>query len=200
MPVEIRKLVVTREDVDFEGFKSTEKTIRRVTVAAVIKNPMAGRYEENLSPIFDIGEELGDRLCRIGMEELGGAVESYGKACIVGMDGELEHGGAILHPKLGYAMRKAIVLPCRALIPGNKKVGNPGAKIDIPLGFRDEAALRSHYDTIPEAGVFDAPRADELVVIVALTDGGRPHPRIGGKGMADYLARLAQEATTRQEG
>ena len=67
MPVEIRKLVVTREDVDFEGFKSTEKTIRRVTVAAVIKNPMAGRYEENLSPIFDIGEELGDRLCRIGM-------------------------------------------------------------------------------------------------------------------------------------
>ena len=121
---------------------------------------MAGRYEENLSPIFDIGEELGDRLCRIGMEELGGAVESYGKACIVGMDGELEHGGAILHPAgLRNAQGHRTALP--GVDSGNKKVGNPGAKIDIPLGFRDEAALRSHYDTIPEVGVFDAPRADE---------------------------------------
>lgn len=193
MAVEIRKIVTTREDVDFEGFTKTEKTIRRVTVAAVIKNPMAGRYVEDLSPIYEIGEELGAKLCAIGMEELGAPVENYGKACIIGMDGELEHGGAMLHPKLGYSMRKVIGLPCRALIPGNKKVGNPGAKIDIPLGFRDEAALRTHYDTIPEVGVFDAPRADEMVVIVALTDGGRPHPRIGGINMGDYLARIAKE-------
>lgn len=193
MAVEIRKIVTTKEDVNFEGFTKTEKTIRRVTVAAVIKNPMAGRYEEDLSPIYDIGAELGDMLCKIGMEELGAPVENYGKACIVGLNGELEHGGAMLHPKLGYAMRKAIGMPCRALIPGNKKVGNPGAKIDIPLGFRDEAALRTHYDTIPEIGVFDAPRADEMVVIVALTDGGRPHPRIGGLNMNDYLARIAKE-------
>lgn len=193
MAVEIRKIVTTKEDVNFEGFTKTEKTIRRVTVAAVIKNPMAGRYEEDLSPIYDVGAELGDMLCKIGMEELGAPVENYGKACIVGLNGELEHGGAMLHPKLGYAMRKAIGMPCRALIPGNKKVGNPGAKIDIPLGFRDEAALRTHYDTIPEIGVFDAPRADEMVVIVALTDGGRPHPRIGGLNMNDYLARIAKE-------
>ena len=199
MSVEIRKIVTTKEDVDFEGFTKTEKTIRSVTVAAVIKNPMAGRYVEDLSPIYDIGEELGDLLCRIGMEELGAPVENYGKACIIGLNGELEHGGAILHPKLGYAMRKAIGMPCRALIPGNKKVGNPGAKIDIPLGFRDEAALRTHYDTIPEVGVFDAPRADEMVVIVALTDGGRPHPRIGGKNMNDYLARIAQEEAAKAE-
>ena len=193
MAVEIRKIVTTKEDVNFEGFTKTEKTIRRVTVAAVIKNPMAGRYEEDLSPIYDIGAELGDMLCKIGMDELGAPVENYGKACIVGLNGELEHGGAMLHPKLGYAMRKAIGMPCRALIPGNKKVGNPGAKIDIPMGFRDEAALRTHYDTIPEIGVFDAPRADEMVVIVALTDGGRPHPRIGGLNMNDYLARIAKE-------
>ena len=199
MAVEIRKIVTTKENVTFEGFTPTEKPIRRVTVAAVIKNPMAGRYVEDLSPLYEIGAELGDMLCKIGMEELGAPVENYGKACIIGLSGELEHGGAILHPKLGYAMRKAIGMPCRALIPGNKKVGNPGAKIDIPLGFRDEAALRTHYDTIPEIGVFDAPRADEMVVIVALTDGGHPHPRIGGKNMNDYLAALAKEQEEKAE-
>ncbi len=198
MSVEIRKIVTVKEDVDFEGFSKTEKTIRRVTVAAVIKNPMAGRYEKDLSPLYEIGAELGDKLAAIGMEELGAPVENYGKACIIGLNGELEHGGAILHPKLGYAMRKTIGLPCRALIPGNKKVGNPGSRIDIPLGFRDEAALRTHYDTIPEVGIFDAPRADEMVVIVALTDGGRPHPRIGGITMDDYLARIAKEETEKK--
>lgn len=191
--MKFRKIVTSIEDIFAEGLAEAAKPIRRVTVAAVIKNPLAGRYVEDLSPLFEIGAELGTRLTEIGLKALGGPVENYGKACIVGHDGELEHGGAILHPKLGYSMREVIGGPCRALIPGNKKIGSPGAAIDIPLGFRDEAAIRSHYDTIPEVGLFDAPKSDEMVVIIALTDGGRPHPRIGGLSLKDYRERRERE-------
>lgn len=194
MGAKIRKIVTTKETMYAEGFKDTEKPITRVIVAAVIENPSAGKYVEDLSELIGIGEELGGMLGKIGLEQLPGPVENYGKAAIIGLDGELEHGGAILHPKLGYSMRKDIGLPCKALIPCNKKVAGPGSLIDIPLMFRDESAIRSHYDTYPDFGIPDAPKANEIVAIIALTDGGRPHPRLGGLSLEDYEKREAEKA------
>lgn len=194
MAAQIKKIVTTKETIYAEGFKGVAKPINRVIVAAVIENPLAGQYHEDLNELVGIGEELGAKLAEIALEQLPGAVENYAKAAIIGLDGELEHGGAVLHPKLGYAMRNVIGIPCRALIPCNKKVAGPGALIDIPLMFRDESAIRTHYDTIPDFGVPGHPRANEMVVIIAMTDGGRPHPRIGGLTLADYEKREAEKA------
>ena len=180
MGAKIRKIVTKTETMYAEGFKEVSKPITRVIVAAVIENPSAGKYVEDLSELIGIGEELGGMLAEIGLKQLPGPVENYGKAALIGINGELEHGGAVLHPKLGYSMRNVIGLPCSALIPCNKKVAVPGALLDIPLMFRDESAIRSHYDTFPDFGIPDAPQANEIVAIIAMTDGGRPHPRLGG--------------------
>ncbi len=197
MAVNIKRIITTNEEIYFDGFKAVDKPITRVTVSAVIDNPCAGKYVEDLSELIAIGEELGYKLAEIGLKQLPGEVHSYGKAAIIGINGELEHGGAILHPKLGYSMRKTIGLPCRALIPCNKKVGVPGDTLEIPVGFRDEAAIRSHYDSIAGIGVPGAPKADEIVVMIALTDGGRPHPRLGGKTLEDYYKALEEEKATK---
>ncbi|CVK20298.1 amino acid synthesis family protein [Sporomusa sphaeroides] len=194
MGANIKKIVTQKETIYYDGFKGVEKPITRVVVAAVIDNPCAGKYVEDLSELIAIGEELGGKLAKIGLETLPGAVENYAKGAIIGTNGELEHGGAVLHPKLGYTMRKIIDLPCSALISCNKKVAGPGATIDIPLMFRDEAAIRSHYDTIPNFGIPGAPKADEMVVLIAMTDGGRPHPRLGGLTMEEYEKRKAEAA------
>jgi hypothetical protein len=183
----IRKIVTNVEEIYLEGCKEVENPIRRCTVAAVIENPCAGKYVEDLTELIEIGEELGGKLTEIGIEALKTPVVNYGKAAIVGLNGEIEHGGAILHPKLGRSMRATIGGNCKALIQCNKKVASAGAKIDIPVGYRTAAAVRSHYDSIPEVRIWDAPKPDEIVVIVALTDGGRPHPRIGGWRMEDVI-------------
>ncbi|MDL2307874.1 amino acid synthesis family protein [Desulfovibrio sp. OttesenSCG-928-C06] len=192
MSVKIKKIVTQKETINYEGFKDAVKPINRVVVAAVIDNPYAGKYSENLDELIGIGEELGDILTKIGLEQLPGQVENYAKGAIVGLNGELEHGGATLHPKLGATMRKAIGLPCSALISCNKKVAGPGATIDLPLMFRDEAAIRTHYDTIPNFGIPGAPKANEMIIMIALTDGGRPNPRIGGQTLADYEKKRAE--------
>jgi hypothetical protein len=148
---------------------------------AVITNPFAGRYEANLDPLMDIGEQLGKLLGEQCVAALGiapGAAESYGKAAIVGEGGELEHAAAILHPKLGAPLRAAVDKGA-ALVPSAKKIGGLGSAIDVPLGHKDAAFVRSHFDAI-EARVADAPRANEIVVAVAVTDSGRPLPRVGG--------------------
>lgn len=193
MSANIKKIMTQKETIYYEGFGKTAKPITRVVVAAVIDNPYAGRYSENLDELIAIGEELGTTLTEIGLEQLPGEVHNYAKGAIIGMNGELEHGGAALHPKLGQTMRKAINLPCSALISCNKKVAGPGAQIDLPLMFRDEAAIRSHYDTIPNFGIPGAPKADEMVVIIAMTDGGRPHPRLGGLTLEEYAKRKAEK-------
>ena len=194
MAANIKKIFTQIETIYYEGFKKAEKPVTRVVVAAVIDNPYAGKYSENLDELIAIGEELGGTLTEIGLKQLPGPVENYAKGAIIGTNGELEHGGAALHPKLGYTMRKVINLPCSALISCNKKVAGPGAQIDLPLMFRDEAAIRSNYDTIPNFGIPGAPKADEMVIMIALTDGGRPHPRLGGLTMADYEKRRAEAA------
>jgi len=161
--------------------QTIEPPTRRAVAIAVIENPYAGRYSENLDELIAIGEELGALLGQKAVAALGIApadAQSYGKAAIVGENGELEHAAAILHPKLGAPLRAAVEKGA-ALVPSAKKRGTLGTAIDVPLGHKDAAFVRSHFDAI-EARVSDAPRANEIVVAVAVTDSGRPLPRIGG--------------------
>ncbi|HLT28007.1 MAG TPA: amino acid synthesis family protein [Zeimonas sp.] len=181
MPVEIRKLIVTVDETHREMGREVKPPTRRAAAVAVIANPCAGRYVEQLDELMAIGEALGGLLGTRCVEALGiapDAAESYGKAAIVGERGELEHAAAILHPKLGAPLRKAVGKGA-ALVPSAKKIGGPGTAIDVPLGHKDAAFVRSHFDAI-EVRVPDAPRADEIVVAVAVTDSGRPLARVGG--------------------
>jgi hypothetical protein len=154
---------------------------RKAAALAVIENPCAWRDVADLEELMAIGEELGALLGEQAVAALGvppGAIESFGKAAIVGELGELEHAAAILHPRLGKPLRGAVEKGA-ALVPSAKKMGGIGTAIDVPLGHKDAAYVRSHFDAI-EVRVPDAPRAGEIVVAIALTDSGRPRPRVGG--------------------
>ena len=181
MKSQIRKIIVQVDEVLQEGGQAVNPPTRRALAMAVIANPYAGKFSENLDLLIDIGEELGGLLGERCVKALGIQPEnthSYGKAAIVGEAGELEHAAAILHPKLGAPLRKAVSKGA-ALVPSAKKQGTLGTAIDVPLGHKDAAFVRSHFDAM-EARVNDAPRANEIVVAVVVTDSGRPHPRIGG--------------------
>ena len=181
MRAKIRKIVTVVEDTHSEMGRAVNPPTRRAAAVAVIENPFAGRYTEDLSELIDIGEELGQLLGERAVEALGidpAKVESYGKAAAVGENGELEHAAALLHPKLGAPLRKVLGKGA-ALIPSSKKRGGPGVALDIPLGHKDAAYVRSHFDGM-EVRINDAPRANEIMVAVAVTDSGRPLPRIGG--------------------
>jgi len=181
MKAKLRKLVVQVDEVRMEMGREVQPPTRRAVAMAVIENPCAGRFQEDLSELIDIGEELGGLLGERCVQALGIApdkAESYGKAAIVGEGGEIEHAAAILHPKLGAPLRKAVEKGA-ALVPSAKKLGTLGTAIDVPLGHKDAAYVRSHFDAI-EVRVSDAPRANEIVVAVAVTDSGRPLARVGG--------------------
>lgn len=181
MPADIRKIVIQLDETRQEQGQAIDPPTRRAVAIAVIANPYAGRYSENLDELIAIGEELGALLGQKAVKALGiapGEAQSYGKAAIVGEGGELEHAAAILHPKLGAPLRMAVEKGA-ALVPSAKKRGTLGTAIDVPLGHKDAAFVRSHFDAV-EARVSDAPRAGEIVVAVAVTDSGRPLPRIGG--------------------
>jgi Amino acid synthesis len=181
MKAKIRKLLTFVEETRTEMGQAVNPPTRRAAAVAVIENPYAGRFVEDLSDLIEIGEELGDLLAKraaaaLGIE--GSRAESYGKAAAVGENGELEHAAAILHPKLGAPVRKVLGTGA-ALIPSSKKRGGPGVALDVPLGHKDAAFVRSHFDGM-EVRVTDAPRANEIMVAVAVTDSGRPLPRVGG--------------------
>jgi hypothetical protein len=181
MKAKIRKLMVQVDETRIEMGKPIEPPTRRAVAIAVIENPFAGRFQQDLAELTEIGEELGGLLGEKCVQALGiqpGRAESYGKAAIVGEAGELEHAAAILHPKLGAPLRKAVEKGA-ALVPSAKKMGSLGTAIDVPLGHKDAAFVRSHFDAI-EARVSDAPRRNEIVVAVAVTDSGRPLARVGG--------------------
>jgi len=181
MPADIRKLIVQVDETRREMGRDVSPPTRRALAMAVIANPFAGRYEPNLDALIAIGEELGALLGQRCVQALGiapGQAQSYGKAAIVGEAGELEHAAAILHPKLGAPLRVAVEKGA-ALVPSSKKMGGLGTAIDVPLGHKDAAYVRSHFDAM-EARVADAPRANEIVVAVVVTDSGRPLPRVGG--------------------
>ena len=190
MAAQIRKLIVQVDETRIEMGKAIDPPTRRALAMAVIANPFAGRYEDKLDELIAIGEELGGLLGDKCVKALGiepGQAQSYGKAAIVGEAGELEHAAAILHPKLGAPLRKAVEKGA-ALVPSAKKRGGLGTAIDVPLGHKDAAFVRSHFDAM-EARVADAPRANEIVVAVVVTDSGRPLPRIGGLQKGEIVGK-----------
>jgi len=176
--MKIRKLVTIVEEIRADGQREAPRPVRKAAAVAVIENPFAGRWVDDLVPLVKIGEELGALLGKQAVEALGGTPESYGKAAIVGLDGEYEHAAAILHPTLGTPFRAAVG-GGKAIIPSAKKLGAAGTAIDVPLHYKDAAFVRSHFDAM-EVRLGDAPKPDEIVVALVVTDGGRPHPRIGG--------------------
>lgn len=186
MKAQIRKIVVTVEETHREMGREIAPPTRKAAAIAIIANPFAGRYQEDLSELMEIGAELGGLLGARCVAALGigpAQAESYGKAAMVGENGELEHAAAILHPKLGAPLRVAVEKGA-ALVPSSKKMGGPGQVLDIPLGHKDAAYVRSHFDAM-EVQLNDAPRANEIMVAVAVTDSGRPLPRIGGLTTAE---------------
>ena len=190
MPAKIRKIIVQVDEVHIEMGQPVNPPTRRALAMAVIDNPYAGRYSQNLDELIAIGEELGQLLGDKCVQALGiapGAAQSYGKAAIVGEAGELEHAAAILHPKLGAPLRKAVEKGA-ALVPSAKKIGGLGTASDVPLGHKDAAFVRSQFDAM-EARVADAPRAREIVVAVVVTDSGRPLPRIGGLQASEIVGQ-----------
>ena len=181
MSAVIRKIIVIVEETCREGGQTISPPTRKAAAIAVIENPFAGKQADDLSPLIAIGEELGALLTKRAVAALGiegGKAESYGKAAIVGENGELEHAAAILHPKMGTPVR-ATLEKGAALIPSAKKRGAMGATLDVPLGHKDAAFVRSRFDAM-EVRVADAPRANEILVAIVVTDSGRPSPRIGG--------------------
>ncbi len=179
--MEIRKMVTVVEEVREEMGKKVDPPHRKAAAIAVLKNPFAGKYQEDLSELMDVGEQLGGMLGELALKALGipkEKAESYGKGAIVGLKGELEHAAAILHPKLGKPFREALG-GGKALIPSAKKMGGPGTTLDIPLHFKDAAFVRSHFDAM-EIRIVDAPREDEIMIALVVTDSGRPLARVGG--------------------
>ncbi len=177
----IRKIFTSVEETRLEMGREVAPPIRRAIAAMVLKNPFAGRYVEDLSELIEASIPLGAELAARAIAALGipgDQVHSFGKAAIVGEDGELEHAAALLHPRMGAPVRAALGKG-PALIPSAKKRGGPGTLIDIPLGHKDAAFVRSHFDAI-EARITDAPLRDEILLCLALTTGGRPLPRVGG--------------------
>jgi len=181
MSAEIRKIATWVEETHREIGQQISPPTRKAVAVAVIKNPFVGSFTEDLTPLMDIGAELGGLLgdkCVAALGITPAQAESYGKAAMVGEGGELEHAAAILHPKLGAPLRVAVEKGA-ALVPSSKKMGGPGQVLDVPLGHKDAAYVRSHFDGI-EVRLNDAPRAGEILVAVAVTDSGRPLPRVGG--------------------
>ena len=181
--MKIRKTIFVKETIEADGSGEPCDPVTRAVACAIVQNPFAGRFVNDLSPLFDIGGRLGEMLMPDLVGMLADAPVSYGKAAIVGAAGDMEHGGAMIHPKLGKPMRAAVD-GGKALIPSNVKVAAVGALIDIPLGHKDEAWSFAHFDTITIM-VADAPRADEIVFCMALADGGRPNPRVGSGPVTD---------------
>jgi Amino acid synthesis len=177
----IRKIVTFVEETRLEMGRAVDPPTRKAAAVAVIENPYAGKYVEDLTELMTIGEELGELLSERAIAALGipgPSAESYGKAAAVGENGELEHAAAILHPKLGTPVRRVLGKGA-ALIPSSKKRGGLGVALEIPLGHKDAAYVRSHFDGM-EVRISDAPRANEIMVAVAVTDSGRPLARVGG--------------------
>lgn len=180
---DIRKLVVLKEVVVREGGHSAAQPICRVAGIGVFANPYTGRFVDDLSALFDVGLTLGRTLMERMLPLFDAAPVSYGKGAIVGVDGDLEHGHALLHPRLGKAMRDPIG-GGESLIPSAAKVGAAGATLDVPLGHKDDAWSFDHFDAMT-VSVADSPRPGEILMAIALADGGRPVPRTGKARILD---------------
>ena len=175
--VQTRKIIFLRELITADLLGQPCATVTRVAAIAVFRNPLAGRHRDDLSELFEIGAELGQTLAQDAVAQLAKAPVSYGKAAIVGVNGDMEHGGAVIHPRLGAPMRGAAGGGA-AVIPSNVKIGGPGTSIDLPLGHKDNPWSFDHFDTMTLC-VPDGPGPDEIAMVLAYADGGRPIPRCG---------------------
>jgi hypothetical protein len=177
----LRKVVTVVEDIHEEGGRTVEPPVRIAAAGAVIANPFSGRYVEDLQPLIDTYcEPLGTLLTERALELLGAEVEGYGKGALVGVDGEIEHGSAIIHNlRFGNKVREPV--DGTSLLPAAEKRGAPGAPIDVAIKHKTDHSVRSHHQTF-EVRIPDAPRADEIVIWVALASSGRPHSRLGAFG------------------
>ena len=178
--VEVRKKLITVEEILHEGGPVVAVPLRRAAALAVVRNPFAGGYVDEIAPFMDDLKPLGLEMARSLVAALGGdprVVEGYGKGAIVGAAGEVEHG-ALWHVPGGYAMRE-ILGGAKAIVASTKKVGGPGTWLDVPVTHINASYVRSHFDAM-EVGVADAPRADEMVMVLVMTTGRRVHARVGG--------------------
>lgn len=176
----IRKRATVIEEVFHEGGKPVAKPLRRGAILCVIRNPFAGRYVEDIAGFMDDLTPLGVSMAGSLLKALGGdpaVIQGYGKGAIIGSSGELEHG-ALWHVPGGYAMRE-ILGEAKAIVPSAKKVGGPGARLDVPVTHINASYVRSHFDAM-EVGIPDSPRADELLLALVMTTGSRIHARVGG--------------------
>ncbi len=171
----LRKLVITKETIHADGGRDAARATVRVAAIAVIANPNAGRNVEDLAPMFDLGAEVAERVMPELAAALPGKPIAYGKAAIVGVGGELEHAAALLHPKMGKPIRAAIG-GGEAIIPSTSKVAAAGTAIDVPLGHKDNVWSFDEIDTFT-ISVADAPRPEEIMVVIALADGPRVNAR-----------------------
>ncbi len=173
----IRKIVFTKEIIKTDESGNPCHEITRAAAMAIINNPFAGVNQEDLSQLFDVGDHLGQMLSGELVKMLSGVPVCYGKAAMIGISGAMEHGAAILHPKLGKPVREAVD-GGKSLMPSNHKVVSPGDNIDLPLGHKDDPWSFDHIDTMT-LWIPDAPRADEIVLCIGLSDGTRANPRVG---------------------
>lgn len=186
--MKLRRIITLVEETRTEMGQPVSPPTRRALAAAVIENPFAGRYADDLNALISIGAELGTLLGHEALAALGcvaGDVQGYGKAALIGECGELEHAAALLHPMLGAPLRD-VLGGGKALVPSSKAMGGPGDIIDVPLGHKDAAYVRSHFDGM-RIQLPDAPRPSEIVVAIALQTGGRPNPRVGGLLHTDII-------------
>jgi len=178
--VRVRKKVISVEEIFHEGGPVARKPLRRAAALAVIRNPYAGAYFEQIEGFMDDLKPLGLEMARSLVAVLGGdpqVVEGYGKGAIIGSAGEIEHG-ALWHVPGGYAMRE-VLGGAKAIVASTKKVGGPGTRLDVPITHINASYVRSHFDAM-EVGIGDAPRADEILLALVMTTGARVHARVGG--------------------
>jgi Amino acid synthesis len=173
----IRKWLTLRETLTSDLARAANRPIVRAAAMAVIGNPFAGRYVDDLTELFEAGRAIGEQFAAALVRLLSQPAVSYGKGAIVGLNGEFEHGGACIHPMLGKPMRAAVG-GGKAVIPSNVKVAACGASLDVPLSHKDDSWSFDHFDTIT-VSMADAPKPDEILVVMAVADGGRLHPRCG---------------------
>ena len=177
--IEIRKFATFVEEVFHEGGPVAERPLKLGAIAAVVRNPFAGRYVPDILPMMEqlrpLGLEMSTRLAKALTDGDLAAIEGFGKGAIVGSAGELEHG-ALWHVPGGYAMRD-LLGKARAIVPSTKKVGPVGARLDVPVTHINASYVRGHFNAM-EVGVNDAPRADEMVLILAMATAGRVHARL----------------------
>jgi hypothetical protein len=189
---DIRKLVVVVDETRVVAGRPGKVPLRRVAAMAVVRNPLAGAgFVEDLSPLIDSSAELGTELGEEALAALRTEVESYGKAAICGIAGEQEHANACLTSAFGDAVRKAVGGGA-AWITSATKIGAPGTAIDVPLAYKDELWVRSHYDAL-EVRVPDAPLPDEILVIAAVANRGRIHARLGGMSVSEAKAQASHQ-------